>query len=123
MAAWTPIARRSGGGSDRPADCCWRWRQSLSSRPVTELARAGAAASGQDVAAQREQERLDYQADLAVQSLERLHAATEVRLTDWASRPSVGRWKMLRRVRTRAGDGYIDYPQAHVDLLARPHVW
>lgn len=76
-----------------------------------------------DVAAQREQERLDHQADLAVQSLERLLAATEERLTDWASRLSVGLWKMLRRVRTRAGDGYIDYPHAHVDLIARPHVW
>ena len=42
----------------------------------------------EDVAAQREQERLDYQADLAVQSLERLLAATEERLADWASRPS-----------------------------------
>jgi signal transduction histidine kinase len=42
----------------------------------------------EDVEAQREQERLEHQADLAVQSLERLVAATEERLADWASRPA-----------------------------------
>jgi hypothetical protein len=42
----------------------------------------------QAVEAQREQERLEHQADLAVQSLERLLAATEERLADWVSRPS-----------------------------------
>ncbi len=41
-----------------------------------------------DVEAQRAQERLDHRVDLAVQSLERLLAATEDRLADWVSRPS-----------------------------------
>jgi signal transduction histidine kinase len=41
-----------------------------------------------DVEAQREQERLEHQADLAVQSIERLLASTEERLADWVSRPS-----------------------------------
>jgi len=40
-----------------------------------------------DVEAQRQQERIDHQADLAVQSLERTLAATEERLADWVSRP------------------------------------
>jgi signal transduction histidine kinase len=40
-----------------------------------------------DVEAQRQQERIDHQADLAVQSLERVLAATEERLADWISRP------------------------------------
>jgi anti-sigma regulatory factor (Ser/Thr protein kinase) len=40
------------------------------------------------VQAQREQERLEHQADLAVQTLERLLAGTEERLADWAIRPS-----------------------------------
>ena len=38
-----------------------------------------------DVEAQRQQERIDHQADLAVQSLERTLAATEERLADWVS--------------------------------------
>ena len=41
-----------------------------------------------DVEAQRAQERLDHRVDLAVQSIERLLAATEDRLADWVSRPS-----------------------------------
>jgi signal transduction histidine kinase len=40
-----------------------------------------------DVEAQRQQERDDHQADLAVQSLERALATTEDRLADWVSRP------------------------------------
>lgn len=72
-----------------------------------------------DVESQRAHERLEHQADLAVQSLERTVADVEARLADWTARPSgsipnpgIGRGIMFssQQIETAPGARLLFYP-------------
>ena len=87
MAACPPMTRELGAGLGRPAPAAGAGGRHCRCGWVIDLARLEMLRQDADVEAQRQQERLEHQADLAVQSLERLLAGTEERLADWVSRP------------------------------------